>query len=106
MFKNSNTPLWLLFAGFLISGGAAFYQFLIAENYIVFANVVCDPTQYSCFVGDGETTPMYYKEVARPASNIPSCVWSGECAVDSCWEGEPLCEETYCEEGGEVICSN
>lgn len=102
---NTNSPLWLVLAGFIIAAIAAFSHFIIFKNYIVFANVVCNPSEHSCFIGDGETTPVYFKEIARPAYSIPICAWRGECAIEDCMTKDLTCIEMYCTEDSEIACS-
>ena len=98
--------LVFIVVGSLISTTVAVLRFYIIHDYIVFADVHCDPAIHSCFVGDGQTTPDYYSEVRVPAYLIPHCDgWKGECKELTCKEIAPnLCSQTYCAEGGNRPC--
>ena len=73
---------------------------------MVFANVSCEPNQESCFIGDGENTPQYYKTVSRKAYTIPFCdAWGGECAELNC-AGNEACSVEYCQPDEETECSS
>lgn len=85
--------------------GAAFWNFYVAENYMVYAEVHCDPVEESCFVGDGENTPETYKEIGKPAYAIAVCdPWSDQCPELACAPGEPECEVVLCEPDEETVC--
>ena len=95
----------LIIVASLVSAGMAFFTLYVARDYLVFANVSCDPTQHSCFVGDGENTPRYYEEVTRRANTIPACNgWFDQCQELNCADGDSSCTVQYCEQGGEDAC--
>ena len=82
----------------LIAITYSFVQYFVHRDYLVFAIVPCNPVHESCFSGDGEITPLYYKEVQKPAYAIPACnVWKGECELLSCTPNELDCVETLCD---------
>lgn len=90
----------------LVSAALAFDKFYIRRDYIVMANIDCDPSQNSCFVGDGEDTPDYYAELSRPAYSISVCNgWADQCAPLTCDDGNPQCSIEYCTPGGDDQCS-
>lgn len=97
--------LIVLCAGVAIAG--AVWRFAIERDYLLYMNVPCDPsTEEYCFEGDGENTPLAYKEIAKRASHVPVCNgWADECPYLVCEEGEPECTVTYCDpEEGESTC--
>lgn len=118
---------WVL--GLLIVGsfGATFYRYMIKKDYIVQAQVDCDPYSEACFVwncdpgseiegeactGDPEIDTWYYKIINKNASQISSCDANDEsCDALVCAQNEPDCEFVFCnlenkEENGSEICIN
>lgn len=99
----------ILFSAFgvliILSVAASYYRFMVLHDYLVQAEVDCDPSAESCFVwecdpvndectGDPEEDTWYYKIAYRNAKNIPSC--------------DPLseaCEQFTCPMGGEAECT-
>lgn len=82
----------------LVSAGVAFYKFYIIRDYLVFANVSCDSTSHSCFVGDGDSAPQYYEKVSKKANAIPICNgWLNQCPELSCTQGDSSCTIEYCQ---------
>ncbi len=102
----SKALILLIILGSLVSAGLAVKKFAIDRDYLVEANVSCDPTQHSCFVGDGETTPKFYEMISKKAYLIPACDgWADKCPELSCSSSDGNgCAEAFCEEGGEDIC--
>src|SRR5689334_21394813 len=98
---------WLvLIALIFIATALSAVHYFIQRDYLVVANVTCDPQLYSCFVGDGEDLPEFYMTVSKPASQIPACnAWKDECSELSC-NGETGCEETYCLPDSEDTCDS
>ncbi len=87
----------------IVSAGIALYTYYIEREYVVFANVSCDPGIHSCFVGDGEYTPLWYAKIAKEANSIPTCDgWLDQCAELTCDAGDESCTIEYCTEGEEV----
>ncbi len=80
------------------------------KDYIIEAEVDCDPTVETCFIyecdpeaeectGDPEEDIWYYKIMKRNAANIPLCDPADEnCQALVCWEDEKDCEEILCTE--------
>ncbi len=90
----------------IVSIAYGFWRICIMEDYLLFANVPCDPAVESCFVGDGENTPQFYTQVSKPAYSVPDCnAWNGECPVLGCEEGEARCQETTCDPATGEECS-
>lgn len=99
----------------ILSGSASFYRYIVARDYIIEAQVDCDPATEACFVTecDPESTDAetmctgaptedtsFYKIIRKNAMNIPACDSSQEeCAPLACAEDERDCEYTFCEEG-------
>jgi len=82
----------------LISAGVAFNKFYIARNYLVFANVPCDPNLHSCFVGDGDSAPKSYEKISRKANTIPVCNgWLNQCPELICAQNDSSCSIEYCD---------
>lgn len=110
MDKKSKILLWvfaLLIAG---SVGVTYWRIMIQKDYIIEAEVDCDPTLETCFVyecdpeaeectGDPEEDIYYYKMIRRNAANIPLCDPADEnCEALTCPEGEDECEIILCSE--------
>lgn len=92
----------------IASSLVAFYVFFLTRDYWVYANVPCDPSQYSCFIGDGEAAPQFYKIIEKKAYAIPPCdAWAGECYLLACslTDNENVCIETYCSPDSGDSCS-
>ena len=95
----------LLVAVSVLSAGVALWKFGLMRDYIVYANVPCDPALDSCFVGDGENTPELYKSIEKPAYAVPHCNgWADECPILSCRAFEDGCYETLCDPAEEEGC--
>ncbi|HBG33381.1 MAG TPA: hypothetical protein DDW82_06695 [Acholeplasmataceae bacterium] len=94
---------------------------MIEKDYIIEAEVDCDPTLETCFIyecdpeaeectGNPEEDTSYFKKAKRVAANIPLCDPADElCQPFVCGEGEKDCEEILCteetsEEGD--VCNN
>lgn len=104
--RASKILILLILVGSLLSAGLAAKKFALDRDYPVEANVPCDPTIHSCFVGDGDTNPAFYESIRKKAYLIPACDgWADQCPVLSCSpsDGEG-CTETFCEEGGDTPC--
>jgi len=118
---------WVM--GLLMVGsfGATFYRYMIKKDYIVQAQVDCDPYSEACFVwncdsdsevegeacvGNPEIDTWYYKIINKNASQILSCDENDEnCDALVCAQNEPHCEFVFCneenkEENGSDICIN
>lgn len=82
-----------------IAIGTAIWRFAIERDYLLYMNVPCDPaTEEYCFEGDGENTPLAYKEIAKRASHVPACNgWADECSYLACEVDEQDCSITYCD---------
>ncbi|MFZ2187898.1 MAG: hypothetical protein WAV46_04735 [Candidatus Moraniibacteriota bacterium] len=98
---------FLLIAG---SVAATYYKIMIQRDYIIQAEVDCDPYTETCFVyvcnpeageectGDPAEDTSYYKLIQRNAKNIPSCDPSAEgCDALICPLGEAECALTLCD---------
>jgi hypothetical protein len=107
--------IFFIIFGFLLFGSVffTFYRTIIAKDYIVEAQVDCDPYEKACFVwecdpastvegeactGDPEKDIWYYNLAKRNAANVPLCDPEKDesCAPLLCEPGEKDCEEIYC----------
>jgi hypothetical protein len=108
-----DTKSKILFGAFslliVLSVSASYYRYMVLHDYLVQAEVDCDPTYESCFVwecdpeeeectGDPEEDTWYYKFAYRNAKNVPSCEQTSEtCDLFTCPEGgEEECREVLC----------
>ncbi len=100
----------------IVAGSVAisYHKFMVVRDYVIEAQVDCNPSVDRCFVwkcdptstkedtmctGNPEEDTWYYKLFRRNAKNIPLCDPSAEdCAAYVCPEGERDCEETFCDE--------
>lgn len=96
----------------ICSIGATYYRTMIKKDYIISAQIDCDPYTEKCFVwecdpistvegeactGDPEMDIWYYKIFQRKAYNVPLCDPNDEsCDAFVCAEGEEDCGETLC----------
>jgi hypothetical protein len=115
--------LLTVFFGFIIlSVSASYFRFVILKDYVILAEVDCDPVFESCFVWVCESEfdndeeciedTSYYKMAFRNARNITDCNFREDCSPFSCSVfgeegcGEILCtEETVLEYGYENYCT-
>ncbi len=98
----SRIAILFILIGSLASSVYALAQFGIMRTYPVIATVDCNPYFESCFVGDGEDTPEYYKIIEKMAANIPPCnSLNGDCNPLSCLRGEIDCKESTCVDSDE-----
>ena len=114
--SRANKTFFIIF-GLLLFGSIFFtyYRIMIQKNYVVEAQVDCDPYTQKCFVwecdpastvpgeactGDPEEDVWYYNLAKRNAANIPLCDPEKDesCAPLLCEPGEKDCEEIYCNE--------
>lgn len=80
--------------------GYRFDQYFVRHNYLVDADVPCNPATERCFVADCtpendlgcDTSP--YKKVEIRASNAPTCLEEHTCSSFQC--AGPACTVTYC----------
>ena len=111
---DKKSKIFFIILGLLIAGsvGATYYRIIIKKDYIVEAQIDCDPAINSCFVwecdpesdvdgekctGDESVDIWYYSIVKRSASRIPLCNQEDpNCEALICEENEPECENIYC----------
>lgn len=94
--KGKHIITAVLIVGLCVAA-ASYYRYEVIRDYVVSADVECDPNVESCFeaVYEGET--FFYKIVRKPATLIPACdPWSDECEELSCVEGEAGCYIENC----------
>lgn len=103
---------WTMGVLLVASFGATFYRYMIKKDYIVQAQVDCDPYAEACFVwncdpesdeegemctGDPEEDMWYFKVINKNASQIVSCDANDEaCDALVCAQNEPDCEFVFC----------
>ena len=105
MHIKSKILFWTLGVFIILSVSASYYRYMVLHDYIIEAQIDCDPTLESCFVwvcdleageectGNEDEDTWYYKYIYRNAKNIPLC--------DPKEEG---CDALICPEGGELEC--
>lgn len=96
--------------GLLILGSvtAAFLKYFIFLDYVIQAEIDCDPETENCYVyicnpkeeectGDPEEDTWYYKIINKKAFNFPNCDPNADenCVID-CYPGEEDCEIELC----------
>ncbi|MDI6777844.1 MAG: hypothetical protein QMD77_01520 [Patescibacteria group bacterium] len=106
----------ILFAvlAILIVGAVAvtFWRYIVKRDYIIQAQIDCDPETQNCFVwecdpmsleegeqctGNPDNDVWYYKIISRNAKNIPDCDPNDEnCTAYVCGEGEKDCGYELC----------
>ncbi len=96
------------------SVAATFWRIVVKRDYIVQAQIDCDPSEENCFVwecdpnstdeweactGDPEEDIWYYEILNRNAKNIPDCDPNDEdCTAYICGEDEADCSYELCTE--------
>lgn len=115
MDKKNKIFFIVVFLLLIGSVGATYWRIMIKKDYMIEAQVDCDPETEACFVwecdpesieegeactGDPESDIWYYKIVRKNASNIPLCdpQTDENCNPLICEEGEEECEEVLCDE--------
>lgn len=104
---------------FFIFVGLSYKKYFFGMDYLIYAEIDCNPAEESCFVGycdpeyeecSGikEEDMFYFKKVKRFANMVPLCdPQDGECAAMVCGVEEPGCEQIFCElSNSEPECSS
>jgi hypothetical protein len=81
--------------------GYRYYQYVIERDFIVVANVSCDPAAESCFVADcdpedSECDASPYKKIELVSAEAPHCIEEHTCEDFSCTSDS--CSVTECSE--------
>jgi hypothetical protein len=113
--------LFLVF-GLLLAGSllATYYRYIVVKDYVIEAQVNCDPLTEQCFVvvcdpemgeecsGNREEDTSYYKILHRNARHIPACnPEAPDCPVTACQVGEEGCFVILCDPSVEgATCSD
>lgn len=107
MLKDSKTFLLFIFILVLLVSVTRFYQYKVNDNYVLLANVACDPEVESCFVWDCDLDEpdcdrSSYKKVEILASEAPACLEEHGCENFSCDYSSSCkvieCADVYLEE--------
>jgi hypothetical protein len=111
---DSRSKILFAVVGLLIVGSVAltFWRYVVRRDYIVQAQIDCDPEMEKCFVwecdpnstvegeactNDPEMDIWYYKIFRRNAKNIPMCDPNDEdCTAYVCDPSEEDCSEELC----------
>jgi hypothetical protein len=111
---DSRSKILFAVISLLIVGSVAvtFWRYVMRRDYIVQAQIDCDPEMEKCFVwecdpnsavegeactGDEESDIWYYKTFRRNAKNIPMCDPNDEdCTAYVCDPSEDDCSEELC----------
>jgi len=111
---NRKSKILFAVIAILIVGSviATYWRYMVQRDYIVQAQIDCDPEMENCFIwecdpesteegyactGDPEEDIWYYKIIRRNAKNIPLCDPNNEeCAALVCEPGELECSEELC----------
>lgn len=115
MDKKSKVLLWVFALLIVASVGVTYWRIMIKKDYVIEAQVDCDPYVDECFVwecdpestvegeactGDPESDIWYFNVARRNASKIPLCDPGTDESCDpwTCEENEKDCETVFCEE--------
>jgi hypothetical protein len=116
---KKNKIFFIVFLLLIIgSVGATYYRTMIKKDYMISAQIDCDPYTEKCFIwecdptstvegeactGELENDIWYYQIVERRAYNIPSCDPNDEnCEALVCPDGEEDCDVIFCNEENKV----
>lgn len=102
-FRN-NATFYILATLTVLSIGAAYFRFIVAQDYIVAYEGVCEPATQICFIkcsDDACTSKEYYDKVQKYAANlyaqcgkdITDCNDANICLP----QGDKKCSITYCD---------
>ncbi len=101
---RDNIPLYILAVLTVLSVSASYVRFVVAKDYIVAYEGVCDPATQSCFArceDDACIDKSYYTKVRKYAANLYAQCGKDitNCDVaDSCLsQGDQKCSVTYCD---------
>ena len=70
---RDNIPFYILAVLTALSVGAAYFRFIVVQDYIVEFEGVCEPSMQSCFIkcsDDACTSKEYYDKVKKYAANL------------------------------------
>lgn len=108
---QKNHWFWILLGVmFFLVVAISFTRFFVAKEYLIFADIDCDPTVEHCFVyecdpeteectGDPEEDTWYYKKMTKKAANVILCDPNdARCVAQTCFEEEEDCTYRYCDE--------
>lgn len=103
--------LWCLGLIIIASVGFNYWRIVVAKNYLIEAEMDCDPMVEKCFIytcdpqtettctGNPEEDVWYFQKIQRTAANIPLCDPADEnCKALVCPEGEKDCKISFCDE--------
>ncbi len=97
MDKKSKILLATFLVLLVLSVGASFYRYIIARDYIIEAQVECDPTMESCFISTEDQSA--YKLIHKKAKDIPLCDPQQQgCDALTCEPGQANCQIITCDE--------
>ena len=112
---DRKSKVLFLILGILIVGSVAatYWRYMMKRDYIIQAQIDCDPETENCFIwkcdpmsleegeectGVPDNDIWYYKILNRNAKNIPDCDPKDEnCTAYVCGEGEKDCSEELCD---------
>lgn len=112
---DRKSKILFIFLGILIIGSVAvtYWRYMVKRDYIVQAQIDCDPEIENCFIwqcdpmsleegekctGVPDNDIWYFKIFNRNAKNIPDCDPKDEnCLAYVCGEGENGCSEELCD---------
>ncbi len=111
MDRRSKILLAVVVFLIVLSVAASYYRFMILHDYIVEAQIDCDPSLESCFIwqcdpsvegectGNTEEDIWYYKIAHRKATNMTGCATDDtECQFTCSSNNESGC--------GAILCGN
>lgn len=111
---DRKSKILFIVLGILIVGSVAatYWRYMVKRDYIIEAQIDCDPETENCFIwrcdpmsleegekctGVADNDTWYYKILRRNAKNIPLCDPKDEnCTALTCPTGESECEEILC----------
>lgn len=99
----SRSLFWLLVI--LVAGAVVtrYYAYFVQEDYYLYAQVPCDPSEATCFINDCDmsdeecdTTPFMFAEMS--ASHAPDCFQENNCQEFECPADDDSCVVMECSE--------
>ncbi|MCA9360862.1 hypothetical protein KC730_03160 [Candidatus Kaiserbacteria bacterium] len=111
MLNTAKLLFWFLLLFVLFSASATYYRYYVQQDFLVLAEMDCDPETESCFTwicdpevdgeeyctGDLAEDTWYYKDIYRNAKYIPNCdPYDEGCPALECIEEEEYCEIVLC----------
>lgn len=104
MDKKTKIALIGFFLLVLLSSLASYWKYFLQRDYIVIAELPCDPERESCFIHECDPSEeecdlpvSYYKFIESKAYVLPPCDPNIECSFEDCHRDSEDCRIIECD---------